>query len=95
VAGKLLGLKQEDISGKYAPDVALKNDLMRTLLQEQPDASQLKIYADNKESYFSKDTLAVANNGVVIGQVIVLRNITLFMSSMRPRRILSLRYRMN
>ncbi|HZE84606.1 MAG TPA: ATP-binding protein [Puia sp.] len=78
VAGKLLGLKQEDISGKYAPDVALKNDLMRTLLQEQPDASQLKIYADNKESYFSKDTLAVANNGVVIGQVIVLRNITPF-----------------
>ncbi|HMH20659.1 MAG TPA: ATP-binding protein [Puia sp.] len=81
VAGKLLGLKEENISGKYAPDIALKNDLMRTLLQDQTgatDKAELKIYADGKESYFSKDTLDVTNNDMVIGQVIVLRNITPF-----------------
>lgn len=78
VAEKLLGLKESEIIGKYAPDLALKNDLMRTLLQETGARKELKIYADNKESYFNKDVLDVMNNGAVAGQVIVLRNITLF-----------------
>jgi PAS domain S-box-containing protein len=78
VAEKLLGVKEADIIGKYSPDVALKNDLMRTLLQESNDKQELKIYADNKESYFNKDVLNVTSNGVIIGQVIVLRNITIF-----------------
>ncbi len=51
---------------------------MRTLLQEEAGKKELKIYADNKESYFSKDILNVINNKVVVGQVIVLRNITPF-----------------
>jgi len=78
VAEKLLGVKESEIIGKYAPDVALKNDLMRTLLQETNDKQELKIYCDNKESYFNKDVLHVTSNGVIIGQVIVLRNITIF-----------------
>jgi len=78
VAEKLLGVKESDIMGKYAPDVALKNDLMRTLLQETNDKQELKIYADNKESYFNKDILNVTSNDKIIGQVIVLRNITPF-----------------
>ncbi len=78
VAEKLLGVKEASIIGKYAPDFALINDLMRTLLTENSDRQELKIFADNKESYFSKDVLDVASNKVVIGQVIVLRNITPF-----------------
>ena len=78
VSEKLLGLKEADITGKYAPDIALKNDLIRTLLLDDPEKKDLKIYADNKESYFSKDVLNVTNNEAVIGQVIVLRNITPF-----------------
>ena len=78
VSEKLLGLKESDISGKYAPDIAVTNDLIRTLLRDDPDKKDLKIYADNKESYFSKDILDVTNNNVIIGQVIVLRNITPF-----------------
>jgi PAS domain S-box-containing protein len=78
VAEKLLGLKEKDIIGKYAPDTALKNDLMRTLLQDDEQKKELKIFADNKESYFNKDILNVRNNEQVIGEVIVLRNITLF-----------------
>lgn len=78
VAQNLLGLKESDIIGKYAPDVALRNDLMRTLLQEDGEKKELKIYADNKESYFNKDVLNVTSNDAVIGKVIVLRNITPF-----------------
>jgi PAS domain S-box-containing protein len=78
VAEKLLGVKEADLVGKYSPDVALKNDLMRTLLQETNDKQELKIYADNKESYFNKEVLNVTSNSVIIGQVIVLRNITFF-----------------
>lgn len=78
VAEKLLGLKEADILGRYAPDIALKNDLMRTLLQEHEEKKELKIFAENKESFFNKDILQVTNNNLVIGSVIVLRNITFF-----------------
>lgn len=78
VAEKLLGLKETDIIGKYAPDIALRNDLMRSLLQEETAKKEMKIFADEKESYFSKEVLNVMNNGEEAGQVIVLRNITLF-----------------
>jgi PAS domain S-box-containing protein len=80
VAEKLLGLKESAITGLYAPDLAVSNDLMRTLLQgnADKDKKELKIYADNKESYFSKDVLDVTNKETIIGQVIVLRNITPF-----------------
>ena len=78
VAQKLMGLKESDIVGKYAPDIAVKNDLMRKLLQTDEDKKDLKIYLDDKEGFFNKDILDVTNNREVIGQVIVLRNITLF-----------------
>ena len=77
VSEKVLALKEKDIIGQYAPDIALQNDLMRRLLQDE-DQHELKIYADNKESYFNKDVLKVSNEGKVIGEVIVLRNITPF-----------------
>ena len=78
VAEKLLGLKEADIIGKYSPDLALKNDLMRNLLQGKEEKKELKIFADNKESYFNKDVLNVTVNNEAIGEVIVLRNITIF-----------------
>jgi PAS domain S-box-containing protein len=77
VAEKLLGVKEAEVLGKYSADVAVNNDLMRTLLQNE-DKKELKIYADNKESYFNKDVLDVINNKEVVGQVIVLKNITPF-----------------
>src|SRR5450432_1402874 len=78
VAQKLLGLKESEITGKYAPDIALKNDLMRKLLQNGDDKKDLKIFLDDKEGHFNTDVLEVTNNKEVIGQVIVLRNITIF-----------------
>ena len=75
VSEKILGLKESDIIGKYAADIAIQNDLMRTLLKEETK-KELKIYADEKESFFNKDVINVMANAEVIGQVIVLRNIT-------------------
>ena len=75
VSEKILGVKEMDIIGKYAADVAIQNDLMRTLLKEETK-KELKIYADEKESFFNKDVINVTTNEEVIGQVIVLRNIT-------------------
>ncbi len=51
VAESLTGLREKDIAGKYAPDLALRNDLMRTLLQEEPGA-ELEIFADGKKKLF-------------------------------------------
>ena len=75
VSEKILGLKESDIIGKYSADIALRNDLMRTLLQVETKR-ELKIYSDEKVSFFSTDIINVLANNEVIGQVIVLRNIT-------------------
>jgi signal transduction histidine kinase len=68
--------------------VALRNDLLRTLLTDEAPDRPLRIYADGRESYFTKETLEVllpaadspGSNGQAIsaGRVVVLRNITSF-----------------
>jgi PAS domain S-box-containing protein len=78
VAEKLLGLREVEITGQYAPDIAVNNDLMRSLLKDDSPGRELKICAEQKESYFHLDILNVTNNEKVIGQVIVLRNVTPF-----------------
>jgi PAS domain S-box-containing protein len=77
VAENLLTLKKNEVVGKYAPDLALKNDLLRNLLNKH-EPSDLKIYANNKESYFTKNYTEVKNNEAIIGEVIVLHNVTPF-----------------
>ncbi|RZS72241.1 PAS/PAC sensor signal transduction histidine kinase [Pseudobacter ginsenosidimutans] len=77
VAETLIGLREKDIVGKYAPDLALHNDLMRTLLQDEP-RTELEIFADGKKSYFVNERIEVRNEEERIGEVIVLRNITPF-----------------
>ncbi len=67
-----------DLIGKYAPDVALKNDLLRNLIADKGNSAALKIFADDKESYFSKEILNITAEDKAIGSVILLRNITQF-----------------
>jgi NtrC-family two-component system sensor histidine kinase KinB len=90
VVCRLLGVSESQLAGRYAPDVAASNDLMRTLIQPimtdaiQPgeDRSLLKIYDEGRESYFNKriHTVAVTRTGEeqsqLAGYVIVLENIT-------------------
>jgi PAS domain S-box-containing protein len=74
IACSLIGMSAEQLTGRYAPDVALENDLLRNLLvNEQP---KLKIFADNRESFYSRESLSVSSKGKVIGKVIILKNIT-------------------
>lgn len=78
VAINILGITESEMIGKYAPDVAIHNDLFRTLLQNEEKDKLLKIYVDNKESFFTKEILDIMNEADRIGQVIILRNITRF-----------------
>ncbi len=83
---KITGLKAVDTIGKNATDIANRNDLVRSLIQQENPSSKvepLKIYADNKESYFEKEVVRISikqDSGTVrsIGDVIVLKNITPF-----------------
>ncbi|MDB5030734.1 ATP-binding protein [Mucilaginibacter sp.] len=76
VACVLMGMSEDKLTGEYAPNVALENDLLRNMLIS--DSQKMKIYADNRESYFTKETLQVVNDEQVIGKVIILKNITDF-----------------
>jgi PAS domain S-box-containing protein len=93
VATGLLGVDAMDIIGQYAPDIAARNDLFQTIVkniflqengQESNVSAPLKIFADGKESFFTKEIHHVyfpGNDGsddVPIGYVIVLTNITRF-----------------
>ncbi|HVS90537.1 MAG TPA: ATP-binding protein [Mucilaginibacter sp.] len=76
VACELVGIAEIHLIGNYAPDVALENDLFRNLLLT--DQHKMKIYADGRESYYSKDIMPVMSTEKLIGQVIILKNITEF-----------------
>ena len=84
----VLNLKREDVIGKAAAELALKNDLLRRLVRElvTPADSRepLKIYADNKESYFQAQYIPIQTTEPgeqhvhFGGNVIWLKNITEF-----------------
>jgi PAS domain S-box-containing protein len=76
VACTLIGMTEINLIGKYAPDVALENDLLRNLMVT--DQNKMKIFADDRESYYSKEVLSVVSKEKVIGKVIILKNITEF-----------------
>lgn len=90
MALKISGLKSEQVIGKSVEALALRNDLIRSLVQEtyennrQKETTKLpvKIYADNKESYFAKEIIPIKiiptgeQIEKLIGTVILLQNIT-------------------
>ncbi|UTA66338.1 ATP-binding protein [Emticicia sp. 21SJ11W-3] len=90
---KVTGLKPEQLIGQQAQDVSLMNDLLRSLVKDlvltpstdtQSKKQPIKIFADNKESYFEKEIIDIAivptgeKEKRQIGHVIVLKNITPF-----------------
>jgi PAS domain S-box-containing protein len=76
-AESLFGLKEKDLVGKYAADIAIQNDLLRTVLQNE-SSKQLKIFLDNKESFFVQESIPIQTDNITWGRVIILRNITPF-----------------
>lgn len=77
-ASQLLGLSEKDMIGKYAPDIAITNDLMRLILNSDTNIKPIKIFADQKESYFNKENISILSDQKPIGEVILLKNITQF-----------------
>lgn len=84
-ATKLLCLQEDELVGKYAPDVATYNDLLRHLIQvlmtdKVPDNEhKIKIFTENQEQHFTKEILDISReNGSPIGKVIILKNVTNF-----------------
>lgn len=90
-ATKTIGLPQTEMIGKFAQDLSLRNDLIRSLIQDLtvPQANigkektqTIKIFVNSKESYFEKETLniSIVPTGEqikkTIGYVVILRNIT-------------------
>lgn len=72
----LLGLSSGQIVGKPVAEVKKGNDLFRFLV-EQEGSAPFKIVVDNRENYFTKETIDVAQGGSN-SRVIILRNITSF-----------------
>lgn len=87
-ASTVLNLTRESAIGLNATEVALRNDLLRRLVRELTDNEDadkkepLKIYADNKESYFQVENIPLYIDPVgerqkqFIGNVVILNNIT-------------------
>lgn len=84
---KIINMKQEDVIGKSATTLGLTNDLMKSLIINESNSTKLqpmKIFADDKESYFEKETVSITitptgeEQSIAIGDVIILRNITVF-----------------
>lgn len=86
-AFSILNLKRDNIIGRNAAEIALNNDLLRRLIREvyaenDDDHGPLKIYADNKESYFQMDNIPLYINPIgetqqqFVGNLIILNNVT-------------------
>lgn len=88
-AFSILNLKRGNVIGRNAAEIAINNDLLRRLIRElysnrESDGPHepLKIYADNKESYFQMDNIPLYTNAVgeqernFIGNLIILNNVT-------------------
>ena len=82
---QLLNLTHKQIDGKYAPDVAVENDLLRSLIRTDDTlekSSLLKIIVSGKENYFSKEDIAIRyiptgeTETRIAGRVILLKNVT-------------------
>ena len=84
----VLNLKRGNVIRKSAEELSLKNDLLRRLIRELvtpgDQKEPLKIYADDKESYFKASYIPIINTDAgkdepsKLGDVILLKNITEF-----------------
>lgn len=89
---KISGLKSEEVIGRPVQKIAVNNDLIRSLIKDlfKPDQmieekkQPLKIFADNKESFFEKEIVPIKiiptgeDIEKHIGDVILLRNVTTY-----------------
>jgi signal transduction histidine kinase len=82
---ELLHLTPEQVIEKYAPDLAVENDLLRRLIRtDSGEGKPLKIVVGGKEHYYNRETATIEyqptgeDEKQSIGRVILLRDITTF-----------------
>lgn len=82
---QLINLKRPDVIDRYAPDLAVQNDLLRNLIRIDDSTEKdqlLKIVIDGREHYFSKETTTIIytptgeKEKINIGRVILLKDVT-------------------
>lgn len=87
VAVKLLGVREEEIMGRPATEVAADNDLLNKLITDDEPFNDMKLYLDGSETYFSRELFEIntpddglfnRNRRNRIGYFILLKNITRF-----------------
>ncbi len=94
VAEKLLNLSEKKVVGNDAFKLSEKNDLLKKILSNNNKELPLKIFADDKESYFLLESHSIivpaiylagggeegsaVSEGEPVGEVYILRNITRF-----------------
>lgn len=76
-ARALFGLEDENVIGIYAPDLAIRNDLFRKVLQSD-EKKQFSIFINNAENFFARESILIQTDDVIGGEVIILRNVTPF-----------------
>jgi signal transduction histidine kinase len=89
----LASLKEEDTINKFAPDIAVTNNLIKTMIQKlitKEEAGQddeikpIKIIFSGKENYYSIEHIevdlksSVYKGASLVGYIILLKNVTLF-----------------
>ena len=87
-AAEILNIKRADIIDHYAPDVAVNNDLFRSLIRQNEDgketSSLIKAVVNGRENYFIKESINVnliptgEKEKVHIGKVVLLKNVTAY-----------------
>jgi PAS domain S-box-containing protein len=90
VAAELLGLEPKEVLERYAPDIAIKNDLFRELIKDLDEKKKgtngkpLRITIGSEENFFHKEIFKVQKDNTETGLketsgfIISLRNITEF-----------------
>jgi NtrC-family two-component system sensor histidine kinase KinB len=87
IAADLLSVNPKDVINKYAPDIAIQNDLLRELIKNlnqdnSSDVNPLRITVGNEENFFKKEVFIVHRENQetkqkeTAGYVISIRNIT-------------------
>ena len=73
---QLLGMEAEDIVGKPVAEIKSRNDLFAFLIENE-STTPFKIVVENRENYFVKEVIEVAQADTT-NRVIVIKNITSF-----------------
>ncbi len=91
LAAKLIGVDEKTTISQNVDELMKRNELLKSIIQPQEDNRTLKIYADERESYFQLESreivvpnlergedMPIVSSSRSVGNVYVLKNVTQF-----------------